>query len=94
MNSQSKLVVDCKNSITTKSNILSNPHFFLGCPHNPLMHEFYHYPIQAIIVLILVVFLALPIIPSRDDLATKNVRLWQIAQPLLFYFMPTCLQLG
>jgi hypothetical protein len=44
--------------------------------------------------MILVVFLVLPRIPTRDDLATKTIGLWQIAQPLLLFFMPTHLQLG
>ncbi len=56
MNRQSKLVVNYKNFITTKSNISYNPHCCLGCPHNPLMHEFNHCPIQVITLMILVVF--------------------------------------
>ncbi len=56
MNKQPRLVIICIKSITIKSNITSNPYYYLSCPNYFLMHEFYHCLIGAIFLMLLVGF--------------------------------------
>ncbi len=103
MNKQLKLVVKCKNFITTKSNILNSPHCSLTCFHYFLMHELCHHLVGVVTLMFFCWFLAMPKIHikastahilSWDVLVATNARLKQIAQPSLPSFLPSHLQLG
>jgi hypothetical protein len=54
MDKQPKLVIKCKNFITTQGNILNNPYNNYGYSHHFLMHELNHCPSKVFITMFLV----------------------------------------
>ncbi len=56
MDRQPKLVIKCKNFITTHCNILNNPYSNSSCPHHLFMHELNHCPFKVVTLMFLVIF--------------------------------------
>ncbi len=55
MDRQPRLVIQCKNLVIAKSNILCNYNCFFGCPQHFLVHKLRHLPIRIVRLMFFVI---------------------------------------